>query len=157
VQEASIDRRIIIDRRQQTLNSLLFGAWRHRRRRATRRPADDQRVLVDWYDPGLFMVAMAIVTMSCLDAIFTLKLLSLGGEELNWVMLQLLETDLRLFLWVKYMVTTGGVILLVALSRVRMLGVLRVRNVLQAIGGIYICLIIYELYLLLAVATGYVA
>ncbi len=152
-----MDERTLPDRRQQTLESILYGAWHHRRRRTNRRSADDQRIIVDWYDPGLFMVAMGIITMSCMDAIFTLKLLSLGGEELNWAMLQLLDRDVHLFLWVKYAVTAGGVILLVALSRVRMLHVLRVRNILEGVCGIYACLIIYELYLLVAVATGFIA
>jgi len=144
------------ERRQQTIKSILYGGM-YKRRRDNRRGADDQQIVLDWYDPSLFIMAMGIVTMSCLDAIFTLKLLSLGGEEINWFMRSLLESDVRLFLLVKYTITAAGVVFLVALSRVSLLGVLRVRNVLGFMCVVYGCLIFYELYLLVAIATGQLA
>jgi hypothetical protein len=145
------------ERRQQNLKSIIYSGFIHQRRRDNRRGVDDQRIVLDWYDPSLFIIAMAIVSMSCLDAIFTLKLLSLGGEEVNWFMRVLLEDDVRLFMLVKYAITGFGVVFLVALSRVSVLGVLRVRNILAGVAAIYCCLIFYELYLLVAVATGYLS
>ena len=42
---------------------------------------------------------------------------------------------------------------LVAFARVKLVGLIRVRRVLEAICAIYACLMIYELYLLVAVAS----
>ena len=145
------------ERRTQTIKSIFYSSFLQQRRRSNRRDLDNRHIILDWYDPSLFIIAMSVIAMSCLDAIFTLKLLSLGGEELNWFMRELLERDVRLFLMVKYTITGAGVIFLVALSQMPFLRVLRVRNVLGAMAGIYIALIIYELYLLVAIATGHLA
>ena len=96
------------DRRTQTLRSIVYGGI-YPRRVDNRRPADDQHFIVDWHDSGLFMVAMAIICMSCMDALFTLNLLSLGAEEVNYFMQVLIESDLISFLSVKFLTTSGGV------------------------------------------------
>ncbi len=145
------------ERRRQTLKSIFYSGYKHQRRRTNRRAVDDRNIVLDWYDPSLFIMAMAVISMSCLDAIFTLRLLSLGGEEVNWFMRVLLEDDVRLFMIVKYAITGAGVIFLVAMSRMPFLGVLRVRNILGGICVIYTTLIFYELYLLAAIATGHLA
>lgn len=141
------------DRRQQGLSSVLYGC-RHPRRRDNRREADDQWCLVDVYDPGLVMVSVSIVLMSCLDAFFTLKLLALGASEINYFMKALIETDVSSFLLIKFLCTCTGVVFLTAMARYRLAGVLRVRRVLEALCGIYACLIIWELFLLAVVATA---
>lgn len=140
------------DRRTQTFSAVLYGGLKPRRR-YNRRPADDQRYIVDIYDPGIIMVALAIVVMSCMDAFFTLNLLALGAEEINYFMKSLVEGDARRFLTVKLLATGCGVVFLTALSRYRLAGRLRVRTVLEILCGVYACLIIWELYLLTFVAA----
>ena len=148
-----LERRITtVDRRTQTFTSIIFGA-RHPRRHTNRRPADDQVFVLDWHDSGLFYVAIGIVLMSTMDAAFTLKLLAMGGEELNLAMKALLNLDTRSFLAVKFITTGIGVVFLVAYARVRLAGFLRVRRILQGICGIYAVLMIYEVYLLVAHVT----
>lgn len=141
------------DRRTQTLRSIAYGGI-YPRRVGNRRPGDDQHFIVDWHDSGLFMVAMAIICMSCMDALFTLNLLSLGAEEVNYVMKALIDSDVSNFLSVKFAATSGGVLFLVACSRFKLAGILRVRRVLEILCAVYVCLIIWELYLLVAVAKA---
>ena len=112
--------------------------------------------MVDVYDPGLVMVSLAIVVMSCLDAFFTLQLLSMGASELNLFMKELIETDISTFLTIKLLATCSGVLFLTAAARYKLGGVIRVRRILEGLCGIYACLIIWELYLLAFVATRYV-
>ncbi len=100
------------------------------------------------------MVGLAIVLMSCLDAFFTLNLLSLGASELNYFMKGLIETDTTVFLTVKLWATCAGVLILTATARYRLLGLIPVRRILVTLCGVYACLIIWELFLLAAVATG---
>ena len=141
-----------IDRRSQTFSSVLLGAM-HPRRYINRRPVDDQVFVLDWHDSGLFYVAIGIVLMSTMDAAFTLKLLAMGGEELNLAMKALLNLDTRSFLAVKFCSTGIGVVFLVACARVRLAGFLRVRRILEGICGFYAVLIIYEFYQLVAHVT----
>lgn len=90
--------------------------------------------------------------MSCLDAWFTLQLLALGGQEINWFMHVLIERDTGTFLAIKYTATGTGVIVLAALARFRLGGLLPVRRVLESLAAIYACLLVYEVYLLVEVA-----
>ena len=99
------------------------------------------------------MVAMAIVLMSLMDALFTLNLLSLGAEEINYFMNVLIGYGASVFLTVKLAATSCGVVLLVAFARFKLGGILPVRRVLEILCGVYACLIIWELYLLVAVAA----
>jgi hypothetical protein len=145
-------RTAVLERRAQSLSSIIYGGL-YPRRAYNRRPGDDQKFIVDWHDAGLFMVAMGIILMSMMDALFTLNLLSLGAEEINYFMKVLIESDVSLFLLVKLSTTAAGVILLVAFARFRLAGILPVRRVLQTLCGAYACLIIWELYLLVAVAA----
>ena len=103
------------------------------------------------------MIAMAIILMSLMDALFTLNLLSLGADEINYFMKVLIESGASLFLLVKLAATSCGVVLLVAYSRFRLGGILPVRRVLEILCGVYVCLIIWELYLLVAVAADTLA
>lgn len=141
------------ERRQQTFSSVLYGC-RHPRRRENRRVADDQWCLVDIYDPGLVMVSLAIVLMSCLDALFTLDLLSKGASEINYFMKALIEKDVSTFLTIKLLCTCTGVVFLTVMARYRLAGVIKVRRLLELLCGIYACLIVWELFLLAVVATA---
>ena len=79
------------DRRAQTMLSVLYGGI-YPRRSYNRRPVDDQNFIVDWHDNGLFLLAMAIIVMSLTDAFFTLNLLAMGAQELNYFMQALIES-----------------------------------------------------------------
>jgi Domain of unknown function (DUF5658) len=140
------------DRRRQTLGSVIYGGL-NPRRTLNRRPADDQKYVLDWHDQGLFTVAMAIVLMSCIDAFFTLNLMRLGAQEINYFMNALLNADTSSFLLVKFTLTSIGVVWLVAFARFRLGGILPVRRVLESLCAMYACLIIWELYLLSVVAV----
>jgi hypothetical protein len=135
------------DRRKQTFGSILYGALKPRRQ-TNRRTEDDQVYVLDLHETGLFFLGMSIVVLSMMDAFFTLNILAYGGEELNLVMKALLDADTESFLLVKYWATSGGVIMLIAMARMRFLGVMPVKNILQTICAMYSMLIIYELYLL---------
>ncbi len=106
------------DRRQQNFSSVVYGCL-HPRREENRRPADDQWCLIDAYDPGLIMVSLSIVLMSCLDAFFTLELLSMGANEINYFMKVLIDSDTSSFLTAKLLITCSGVVFLTAMARFR--------------------------------------
>jgi len=136
-----------VDRRKRPIWSFIYGCF-HPRRRSHRREKDHGRLHIDWHDSGLLYLSLAIVLLSCTDALFTLNLLAVGGEELNGFMKVLIEEDVSRFLTVKIAATGIGVIILVAASRYRLLGSLIVKRILQLVCLGYVVLIGYELMLL---------
>jgi len=135
------------DRRKRPVWAFIYGSV-NPRRRSHRRNADDHRWHMDWHDSGLLYLALSIVLMSCMDALFTLNLLAVGGEEINLFMKAMIEADINKFLVTKISLTSCGVIILVAASRYRLLGLVTVRRVLQLICLGYVALIGHELILL---------
>jgi len=100
------------------------------------------------------MVSLSIVLMSCLDAFFTLELLSMGANEVNYFMKVLIESDVSSFLTTKLLITCSGVVFLTAMARFRIAGILPVRRILEVLCGVYACLIVWELFLLAAVTIA---
>lgn len=147
------DRRSGEDRRQHSLWSFLYGGARPRRRTG-RRSGDELRVFLDWHEPRVLYLVLAILLISCADALFTLNLLAAGGEEVNVFMRLMIDHDVRLFLGVKIGLTAVGVIVLAVAARRRVLGILPVLWLIRCFLIGYIGLIGWELYLLGWHATG---
>lgn len=135
------------DRREGNLRSFVYGNFRPRRRHS-RREDDEHRILFDWYEPRVLYLTLGVLLLSCTDALFTLNLLAIGGEELNAIMDALIRTDIETFLYVKIGVTAACVMLLAFAARRHFLGRLPVVRLLQAFCAGYAALIVYELYLL---------
>jgi hypothetical protein len=140
------------DRRQMSVKSLLHGGL-HPRRRQNRRDFNEQYHVLDLHDSELMWLALGIVIMSCLDALFTLNLLAVGAEEINILMRSLINTDVNRFLVVKIGATSVSVITLVAASEYRVLGRVPVRILLRGLFLIYFMLLVYEIVLLLTHAN----
>ena len=134
-------------RRYHSLWSFLYGGVRPRRR-AGRRSTDHELIFLDWHEPRVLYLVLAILLMSCTDALFTLNLLAIGGEELNAVMDALIRTDIETFLYVKIGVTAACVMLLAFAARRHFMGRLPVVRLLQGFCAGYAALIVYEIYLL---------
>ncbi len=134
-------------RRYHSLWSFLYGGVRPRRREG-RRVTDHELVFLDWHEPRVLFLVLAILLMSCTDALFTLNLLAIGGEELNALMDALIRTDIETFLYVKIGVTAACVVLLAFAAPRHFMGRLPVVRLLQLFCGGYAALIVYEIYLL---------
>ncbi|MEA2080657.1 MAG: DUF5658 family protein, partial [Pseudomonadota bacterium] len=117
------------------------GHRRHARR-------SEHNYYLDWYDPKLVFTAIAVLLMSCLDALFTLTLLSRGAYEANYFMARLLETSDELFVAVKLAVTAIGIVFLLMHAHFQVLRIVSGRRLLQALVPVYGLLIGYELILL---------
>ncbi|HZF15317.1 MAG TPA: DUF5658 family protein [Steroidobacteraceae bacterium] len=141
------ERRERHERRNRRLWSIAYGSF-HPRRRAVRRTAEHHVQFVDWHHPHLLGVALGIVLLCSLDAFLTLTLISQGASEVNPVMEALLYRDIAIFAVGKMFMTGAGVLTLVALSRCRLFGKLRVDLGLYLTLAGYIALIAYEMSLL---------
>lgn len=135
------------ERRNVTAKSLLHGGLRPRRR-GVRRASDTGPQYLDWHRPSLLIAVLGILILSGIDAFLTLKLLHLGGEELNPLMKQLIENDLQFFAVAKMALTGGGVILFVLHANARLFRLIKVSRLLHLFFFAYVGLIVYELDLL---------
>jgi hypothetical protein len=143
---AESNRRQGWERRRTTWRTFALGAV-HARRRDGRR-GEDAHHFVDWHEAYLLVPVVSILLLSVADAFLTLKLLSLGGSEINPIMAWLLETNMHWFAAVKMTLTGLGVLVLVAVGRARVFRLVRVVNILHWFFAAYVALIGYEWLLL---------
>lgn len=126
------------------LRHLGFGGRRHRCRRAE----DRRNRYVDSYDAPLLALTLAILACCCLDAAFTLTLLSLGAVELNPLMAGLIDRDIQAFVVAKFALTALGLVFLVIRHNFRLVPGVRIGHVLPVLFAAYASLIAYEVALL---------
>lgn len=134
------------ERRSHSAWSFAYGSFQPRRR-VGRRDRDHERIYLDWHEPRVLYLVLAIVLMCCADALFTLNLMAIGAEEMNALMGALIARDVEHFLAIKIGVTCVSVVLLAFAARRQFLVVIPVYRVLQVFCAGYVALIIWELWL----------
>ncbi len=140
------------ERRSHSVWSFTYGSFRPRRRLG-RRDGDDERIYLDWHEPRVLYLVLAILLMCCADALFTLNLMAIGAQEMNALMGALIAQDVERFLVVKIGVTSISVVLLALAARRQFLVVIPVFRVLQLFCAGYIVLIVWELWLFAVYVT----
>ena len=136
-----------VDRRQNTLRSLLVSPFM-RRRKASRRDVDRANSYVDVHETSLFAVFSLTILFSIVDALFTLIIIENGGEELNPFMKLLMDRNVSEFFWVKFSITSFGMAFLVVHKHFVAFRLISGYHFLYGIFLMYFSLIIYEMYLL---------
>lgn len=140
------DRRQRQDRRAPGWRSFLYGNFRPRRR-LVRREVDDHLYLFDWYEPRVLYLALGVMLLSCIDALFTLNLLNHGATEANVFMASALGQGIDWFLACKISLTGVSLVCLVAVVRRRIFGSYSVEHLLHFLFATYLLVIGYEIYL----------
>lgn len=104
---------------------------------------------MDRYSLRSVSIVVFILILSVTDAVFTLRLIGMGGKELNPVMDFFLGLGPVPFLLVKYLIT-GSCLLLFLIHKNRLVyrGRVSIKAVLIAVLFLYVLLIFYELTLL---------
>jgi hypothetical protein len=141
--EDAAERRERRDRRKSTCRSLVHGSFAPRRR-GPRRDDDLSFAAVDWHHPQWLAVAMLTLLLCTADALLTLTLLEHGAVEANPFMQPLVGGSPLMFALVKMGLTSGGIVMLILLARVRILG-----------GRIPVSYLLYTLLLGYAALVGY--
>lgn len=136
------------DRREKKIphiKYLLFGG----RRKGGRRNSDHHEiVLVDRYSPRLLIVVLSVVILSLGDGFFTLYLTGHGAQELNPLMDYFLKLNPWVFLAVKFILTTAGVICILILSNTRFRPFnIRVSSLFTVLLTVFLMVIIWQVSL----------
>ena len=142
----SLERRISHERRRSVFRSLWRGNFA-RRRIAPRRHTERFVVVTDWFHAQWLAVAIGILLLCTVDALFTLHLISHGATEINPLMDPLVRGTGRAFAYWKFGLTAMGVVLLTLLARLRVFG-RAVGVILYVVLAGYAVLVGYELFLL---------
>lgn len=140
------ERRVSIERRRSVLRALWRGNFA-RRRIAPRRHAERFVVVTDWFQPHWLAIAIGILILCSVDALFTLSLIANGAFEVNPLMDPLVRGSGQGFALWKFGLTAAGVVLLTLLARLRIFG-RAVGVILYMVLGAYVILVGYEVFLL---------
>jgi hypothetical protein len=147
-------RRSGLDRRAEKMH--IFDNckyWLNGRRAYPRREEDRQKSYrMDRYDAKTFAAVLTIITLSILDAILTMYLISLGAIEVNPIMAYFLEYGPLKFFGVKYFLTCASIVLLLLNKNVYLFKH-RIRTEIVFIGVVilFASVVLWELYLILFV------
>jgi hypothetical protein len=144
--DSSTERRQVTTRRDRAWRAFVYGNFRPRRR-LSRRQADEHHFLFDWHEPRILYLALAVLLLSCTDALFTLNLLKVGANEGNAIMALMLDDSVGRFLAVKIGVTSLSLVTLVAVARRKLFRSFNVEHLLQVFCAGYVALIGYEIYI----------
>ena len=142
----STERRLSHERRRSVFRSLWRGNFA-RRRIAPRRHTERFVVVTDWFQPQWLAVAIGILLLCSVDALFTLHLISHGATELNPLMDPLVRGSGHAFAYWKFGLTAMGGVVLTLLARLRVFG-RAVGIILYVVLAGYAVLVGYELFLL---------
>jgi hypothetical protein len=134
------------ERRTHSVWSFTYGSFRPRRRQG-RRHGDHERVFLDWHEPRVLYLVLAVLLMSCTDALFTLNLLASGAQEVNVIMNALITHDVQTFLAVKIGSTGLSAVLLAVVARRQFMGFFPVVRLLQLFCAGYALLLAYEVWM----------
>ena len=145
--ENGSERRERRDRRKRTIHALIHGSFSPRRH-GPRRDDDLSFTAVDWHHPQWLAVAILTLLMCSADAFLTLTLISHGAVEANPFMQPLVGGSPLAFTLVKMGLTSGGIITLILLARVRLMRRIPVSFLLYTVLFGYAALVGYEFWLL---------
>lgn len=134
-----------VDRRALTWRTVLTSGFAPRRRGGRR--AGERDLPVDYHEPYLLLLAVAMLILSVCDAFLTVKLLADGAEETNPLLEFVLDEHPRLFAVAKMALTGFGVVLLVAVARTKLFKIVRADVLLQLLVVAYFTLVAYEAWL----------
>ncbi|VAW73096.1 Adenosylhomocysteinase [hydrothermal vent metagenome] len=141
------ERRDEKDRRHHSWHTVTYCGLHGRGRRRHARRAGHNYYL-DWYSPGLVLTGVAVLVLSCLDALLTLTLMERGAYEANQFMAHLMDISISTFVATKIAITSAGILFLLMHSHFRILTITSGKQVLRLLLSVYGALIIYEIVLL---------
>jgi hypothetical protein len=147
IEESGAERRERRDRRKRTIHALIHGSFSPRRH-GPRRDDDLSFTAVDWHHPQWLAVAILTLLMCSADAFLTLTLISHGAVEANPFMQPLVGGSPLAFTLVKMGLTSGGIVTLILLARVRIMRTIPVSLLLYTVLFGYAVLVGYEFWLL---------
>ena len=153
-QAISNERRSGKDRRKTT-RPVVQSLYRGGKREIVRRREEQNRLfLADRYNQAIFGAIVLILFFSVLDALLTLFLIGHDATELNPIMAYYINVGPYTFLFVKYLLTSVAVVILL-LCQNAFLRTMRIyaRSLFYLIAAAFMSVVVWELFLIFQVLT----
>jgi len=138
----------VTERRFNTAKSFVYSFFKRRRKELRREDDNSKNIYVDLHETRIFVIFVTTILLSTIDAAFTLLIISNGGEEINPFMKYLLDNDVVLFFWIKFFLTSFGLLFLVSHKHFTVFQFINGYKIIYAVFATYFVLITYELSLL---------
>jgi hypothetical protein len=136
------------ERRQHSLKTIWYSLSYKRRKAVRRKACLGTKYILDVHEDSLLPLMLGLLTLCVADAYLTIVILHHGGIEINPFMAVLLESNLLLFLWVKFYLTSFCIIGLLILKKFTLFDRINGYHLLGLLLVGYTYLIGYELTLL---------
>jgi hypothetical protein len=137
------DRRKSTDRRKTPTKPFSRYIIKGRRGKA-RRVEEDKNYYVDRYEPHHFVLILLIMILCVLDAYFTLKILHIGGTELNPLMIGFIDRAPFACLLFKYLITAACLVVILIHKNFIVFSKVRASFFIYIIFFLYFSLVLYE-------------
>jgi hypothetical protein len=138
-----------IDRRRRPTSPLDAFRLGGQRAEVRRREERHGAFFVDWFDTVTLAMIVTLLCLTIADGVLTIELLDTNSEEINPFMQHLLTRGHHAFLLGKYVLTAGGLPLIVVYKHYPLFGTrFRVGFLLPIFIGLYVALISYQVMLL---------
>jgi hypothetical protein len=149
--ESNEERRGLPDRREAPTGPLDALPPAGMRMRARRGEEHARPYFVDRFPAPLLVAIILLLIASMADAVITIRLIQAGGTEINPLMDLLLNRGVGPFMLGKFLLTAVGLPLLLVFGNFFIFGTrFRVKYLLTLFVGLYLALIIYQVFLLRA-------
>lgn len=144
-----IESRSGADRRTDNKARLKYLFFNGRREGFRREEDRDKVFFFDRYNPKWFAAITAVLMLSVFDALLTLILIDSGSSELNPVMAYFLAHGLLPFIFVKYFLTSMGVVILLIFKNIFLTRAkVHTRSLFSAVIIAFTAVIVWELFLI---------
>lgn len=114
------------------------------RRGKARREEEDKNYYVDRYESHHFVLILFIMILCVLDAYFTLKILHIGGTELNPLMIGFIDRAPFACLLFKYLITAACLVIILVHKNFIVFSKVRASFFIYIIFFLYFSLVLYE-------------
>lgn len=142
--DSSNEARDQVDRRHNYFRSFLYSFFMRRRKIMRRSTDTPTNVYVDVHDSSTVFLFTVVIIFCVTDAMLTLFILDNGGKEINPFMNYLLSKDVMMFFWIKFTLTSLGMLFLVSHKYFVFYRFFRGFHLIKTIFALYLTLIVYE-------------
>ncbi len=137
------DRRNRTDRRKKPTKPFSHYTIKGRREKA-RRAEEDKNYYVDRYEAHHFVLILLIMVLCVLDAYFTVKILHVGGTELNPLMIGLINKAPLVCLLIKFLITAACLVVILVHKNFVVFNKIKASFFIVVIFFLYLILVLYE-------------
>jgi len=148
----SQENRITRDRRKRPTRAISKYTFVGRRKRS-RREEEANNYYVDKFERKYLILIGLVLILSVFDAIFSLKIFNMEGNEFNPIMSFLINRNIILALVTKFIITVLALLFLLIHKNFKLLKYIKVDLILYFVFFVHFALFLYQCYILFSIGA----